>query len=336
MREKILEAYCVELDRVVDIEEAEDAYFAQPEPRTRFTFLCSDETCRSLAQPPFITGVNYSNKHSEKAPHFRRNKEYTHSHECIWGHYNAILQKILTDKVKKKQYLIESDKNIFREFKDINSADVFDELIIKKKREKIVHNKTDNISKNIINRIIFEKHKTYSLSNVVDIFRKLNDEQKSSAMISLPDLPHNNLQLSYSKTPRCTYEKAFKPVSYIRNFYHWTHVYYGSVKIYKYSKNIQGYKLFFQNIFCDYYQNNINYKVSAFIYETFFDNTHKSKELRNNLDYYTKNNEKCCCYILANATHLQKSASSGCESTDAEVMLDVFDIVLRETTPKCR
>ena len=40
-------AWCVELGRVVDGLQAKAAYFAQPEPRRRFTFLCSNERCRN-------------------------------------------------------------------------------------------------------------------------------------------------------------------------------------------------------------------------------------------------------------------------------------------------
>jgi hypothetical protein len=55
---KILKAYCVELDQVVNIFEASEAFFAQPKPRKRFAFLCSDKKCREKSKQKIIA-VNY-------------------------------------------------------------------------------------------------------------------------------------------------------------------------------------------------------------------------------------------------------------------------------------
>jgi hypothetical protein len=59
-RIRIIEAFCVELDDVISITKARRAYFSMPEPRARFKFLCANEACLELEQPPKITGVNYS------------------------------------------------------------------------------------------------------------------------------------------------------------------------------------------------------------------------------------------------------------------------------------
>lgn len=83
----ILQAYCIELGRAVDIYEARDAYFAQGEPRGAFTFLCSDEHCRKALQPR-ITGVNYRKLAEEediyRQPHFRENPKMPHLATCMW------------------------------------------------------------------------------------------------------------------------------------------------------------------------------------------------------------------------------------------------------------
>ncbi|MFT4101443.1 MAG: hypothetical protein QM674_10475 [Burkholderiaceae bacterium] len=42
-------AWCVEMQRTVSIAEVQAAYFEQPEPRRRFTFLCADPACRERA-----------------------------------------------------------------------------------------------------------------------------------------------------------------------------------------------------------------------------------------------------------------------------------------------
>ncbi len=42
-------AWCVEMQRTVSITDAQAAYFEQPEPRRRFSFLCADPACRERA-----------------------------------------------------------------------------------------------------------------------------------------------------------------------------------------------------------------------------------------------------------------------------------------------
>jgi hypothetical protein len=85
---QILEAYCVELDEVLDIYGAKEAYFYQPEARCkRLSFLCSDALCRSI-NAPRVTGVNYdkSVEESEKyvQPHFKSSAKQPHAEQCVW------------------------------------------------------------------------------------------------------------------------------------------------------------------------------------------------------------------------------------------------------------
>ncbi|WP_241024555.1 hypothetical protein [Paraburkholderia sp. Ac-20340] len=89
---EILEAYCVELGKVVDIYDAQKAYFALPENRRkRFTFRCSDDACRA-EKNPLVSGVNYDKlvEDTEKFRqiHFRAPVGNPHLETCIWvqGH----------------------------------------------------------------------------------------------------------------------------------------------------------------------------------------------------------------------------------------------------------
>lgn len=83
---RIEKAYCVELDRVVDIEQAREAFFSKEWP-SRFTFLCSDDSCRySNAIGVHVSGINYD-KDPEidvffKTPHFRQKDQ--HIPNCCW------------------------------------------------------------------------------------------------------------------------------------------------------------------------------------------------------------------------------------------------------------
>lgn len=95
---EILEAYCVELGRVVDIYEAQEEYFALPGPmKRRFEFRCSDLNCR-LAHNPLVVGANYHKdaEASEKyrQPYFKSHEKHPHSDQCVW---------VLTDDRKRTE-----------------------------------------------------------------------------------------------------------------------------------------------------------------------------------------------------------------------------------------
>lgn len=85
-RTPITRAYCVELGEILSIAEARRAFFSLPEPRNRFDFLCSNETCRDLATKAKITAVNYDKQPNDtyRAAHFRENNKYTHAPNCEW------------------------------------------------------------------------------------------------------------------------------------------------------------------------------------------------------------------------------------------------------------
>lgn len=85
---QILEAWCEELGRIIDIYTAQRAYFAQPDARRRrFTFRCSDEACR-LARNPLVSGVGYHQLAEEREKfrqiHFRAPPGNPHLPTCRW------------------------------------------------------------------------------------------------------------------------------------------------------------------------------------------------------------------------------------------------------------
>jgi hypothetical protein len=85
---EILEAYCEDLGRIVEIYEAQEEYFAQPAGnRHRFKFRCSDAACRA-SNNPLVVGVNY-HKNAEESdkyqqPHFKSHANHPHIDTCIW------------------------------------------------------------------------------------------------------------------------------------------------------------------------------------------------------------------------------------------------------------
>ncbi|ETE28960.1 hypothetical protein [Xylella fastidiosa] len=90
---EILEAYCEDLGRVIEIYEAQEEYFAiSVTRRHRFSFRCSDAACRA-AKNPLIVAVNYDKnaEESEKyqQPHFKSHINHPHIDGCIWMVGNA-------------------------------------------------------------------------------------------------------------------------------------------------------------------------------------------------------------------------------------------------------
>ncbi len=85
---QILEAYCVELEDVLTIYDAQKAYFAQPEgERHRFHFGCSDIDCRRIMSP-LISGINYHRLAEEgdkyRQVHYRAPDGHPHLETCVW------------------------------------------------------------------------------------------------------------------------------------------------------------------------------------------------------------------------------------------------------------
>lgn len=86
---QILEAYCEELNEVLDIYGAKEAYFSLPAPRRkRLVFRCSDAGCRRNKNP-LVSGVNYDKlvEESEKyvQAHFKSIAQQPHTDECVWS-----------------------------------------------------------------------------------------------------------------------------------------------------------------------------------------------------------------------------------------------------------
>lgn len=111
-RLNITHAYCVELERVVDIYEAHHLYFDQ-ERITRFTFLCSNEECRASGTP--VIGVKYDDPVYKKAMFFRRHATHRHLPNCEWD---------VPASVRKKEC-----KQV-EKIKSVSVNELFDEFVL--------------------------------------------------------------------------------------------------------------------------------------------------------------------------------------------------------------
>lgn len=81
---RITQAYCLQLDRTVSIDEARLEYLSQEPPQQKYQFFCSSPDC--LAQHIRVIGVNYRRSAEEsakyKTPHFREHDK--HLPQCEW------------------------------------------------------------------------------------------------------------------------------------------------------------------------------------------------------------------------------------------------------------
>jgi hypothetical protein len=108
-------AYCVELNRVVDIQDACQEFAAQNEA-TEFHFLCSDPKCRnSKTDGVRVTGVNHYKLPEEgkvfKSPHYRKLDE--HIATCDWMELTAALKaaELSSDDDEDNELQASSDKH---------------------------------------------------------------------------------------------------------------------------------------------------------------------------------------------------------------------------------
>jgi len=89
-------AYCVQLNRVVDIHEACTEFFSQ-DLFQRFDFLCSDPRCRwTRPQGVRVTAANHNRLPTEqrRSPHFRVLDD--HADDCYWADLDRAQQEAQT------------------------------------------------------------------------------------------------------------------------------------------------------------------------------------------------------------------------------------------------
>jgi len=116
---KIGKAFCRDLGRTIDIQEAGISYFAQTLPRKKYSFYCSSPECEKLPTQVEILGINYSRVPIDSEgrsapdladgdreddnpivnPYFKTKPGYTHSDDCQW----------MIDQEAEQAYIDEAD-----------------------------------------------------------------------------------------------------------------------------------------------------------------------------------------------------------------------------------
>lgn len=222
----ITRAYCDELERSVDINEAHLEFFAQEGNRKgkRFTFYCSDQNCLATNPRPEVIGVNYACNTFKIPPHFRRHHKSTHADNCIYGAYDSIVRELFALAPEDRPA---TNTNFFVRHPN-DGHRIIDELYIPSASTKAesdvgfgFHQDREKLTRHILNAPI----RTCLLDAVVDQFEGMSDDEKKAARLKMPDGYKDKL----------TYKQVFRLAKYS-----WPtdtmRIYYGIASCYRHHK----------------------------------------------------------------------------------------------------
>jgi len=211
-------AYCVELGMVVNIFEAREHYFSQPESeRKRLTFRCADDTCREQSKPMMV-GVNYD-KLSEKyvqRPHFKARATHLHSPSCPWVEYKILEEELEQSGLSPRLSNLKQTEviGIFKpvtenepktaEEKPVDWAEIRAIKKIANTREKLTAFKA------FIRQTV---NKTWYLQEVCACFEALTEEERKVVSLKIDDLQARTYHAYFSKYYYCLPD-AFYPRIY--------------------------------------------------------------------------------------------------------------------------
>lgn len=231
-------AYCVELERVVDIYEARDFYFRQTPPRKRFRFLCSDEKCRE-ANATKVTGVNYDKLVEESdqyvKPHFRENTD--HIDDCEWIELEMALNELREESRRSSKHKTDPRRPGKRKsLKSSNIVDIFVpnsvggartvERLAREKRAGIkrIPNKRDRIDA-LKAHLRDNPNQTSFLENVVHSYYMLEPDDRRLT------------RLKIGRGAWRSYRESFRPIDQYKRDRSDNYIYSGGVWVKRYGPN---------------------------------------------------------------------------------------------------
>lgn len=142
---EILDAYCLELDEIVEALDARNAYFSQNDKSLRFNFYCTDENCCIE-----LIGANiYKPEEAVKRqPYFKTKPDKPHKSICKYYEDNKNKEKehdekYGSDPVKEHIYpsvlILDRPEHVFKIDKSIKKNEIKDEIL--KERISVAKNK---------------------------------------------------------------------------------------------------------------------------------------------------------------------------------------------------
>lgn len=292
---KIFKAYCVELDRVVNIIEASEAFFAQSEPRKRFSFLCSDEKCRKENTPNMtkIIGVNYDKlveiDEIFRAKHFKNNPVSTaHINDCEWIERELANEEI---KIELNQLDTESINSADIRRKGLKTTNAIQIFIPKRKKKDSSPQSAGSEQKQLTNTIDSrnERIKRYKreitdgisetslLENLTDVYRSMTTEERLAEPLTIKGIGSE------------TYYSFLMPIFSCRDIGK-VRIYHGNASVRCYGKGFS--LLFYEKINIAGKPHAVSLYLPADIIES------GPKRLRIQLDESAKNGRYALCFFF--------------------------------------
>ncbi|SCA56742.1 conserved hypothetical protein [Candidatus Terasakiella magnetica] len=288
----ITSAFCVELDKEVDIYEAREEYFAQAEPREPFTFLCPDKNCRDTYSP-HITGVNYRKMPGvdpiKNRPHFRANSDSPHSQDCPWVEYREAVEELEQENDGQPRNFKEHDLvDIFKPQKEVANKDESktDDYLEWSTHIKTITNKRSRINawKEALKN---SPHKTTKLEEVVSCFLSMSEDDLHNYHLTIPGVGKR------------TYRQHFKPIRYSKPD-GIKRIFYGFASI-----SLWENKRYYFNFKTKTKDSNFpNAKVSAFITVEQLEQFRGGKFLQTQLELCMEQEKSVCCFVFGEAEEI--------------------------------
>jgi hypothetical protein len=328
----IEEAYFNNLDTLVTADEAAELCADKQIAKNDAVFLCADELCRKIIPAPKMSCVCCFTDQCRVPRYFRNYPGNKHHENCIYAAYVKAVEEILknVETYKKIQNL-----NLCLTYKDtnLNPAEIIDAYCpaddtsymddIRKERE---NNRNRGMSSQeaLLEAVATIYRKTRRLEAVVYCYELLS--KNDDIDIAQLTIPGRN---------RASYSQIFRKIHWIREHYKTPYILYGEARIYRFSKNMDGFGVFFAEAVRQYVPDEKNISATCFISQNDLSTYRYGARLREQLSGYAYRNAKCCLYILGSHA-LNKETDDGLTKKSNVVISpnSLADVVIRNLCVK--
>lgn len=287
----ITEAFCIELNKKVDIYEAIEEFFSQDAP-FELTFLCPDNDCRKEFAPR-ITGVNYKKMPGidpiKNRPHFRANFKSIHSPNCSFVEISEAIEELEKEgEGKPRNFKKHGLVDVFSphtETEGDEEEDDGDHMKVADKIKKISDKPSRiNLWKEVLKKY---SHRTSKLEEVVSCFLSMDAEEAKETYLTIPDVGKR------------TYRQHFKATRYARPDGQ-NRIYYGYAKISLW-KNKRYYFNFTMPTLDELFP---DAEVSTYITLDQIHEFRGGKFLKAQLEICRENTEEICLFVFGTAEEI--------------------------------
>ena len=220
-------AYCVEMDRDVNIFEAREFFFSRSKnKRERLNFLCADNDCRETAKPMMI-GVNYDKLSGEyvQRPHFKAHSEHLHAPDCPWVEYKVLEEEFEESGISPRLSNLKRTE-VIGLFKPVTvtEEDTDDEPVdwAEVRHIKEITNTREKMEafKAFISRTV---NKTSYLQEVCACFEALTPEERKQVQLKIGDLKQRSYHAYFADVffclPDAWYPRIYHGAANVREWH---------------------------------------------------------------------------------------------------------------------